>query len=203
MTSKKEILPIGLIESRIYTVRGQRVMLDSDLAEVYGTTTKRLNEQVKRNEDRFPKEFTFRLSKSEWAVLRSQIATSSSGRGGRRYPPRAFTEHGAIMASNVLNSDRAIRVSVHVVRAFIKQRQMLDDQVHIVPVHPHVRGEGSIASLVGIVVSGSPPRAWGRPFLLCPRHRPIRFTPTCVGKALTGWNFTCGTSVHPHVRGEG
>ena len=128
MTSKKEIVPIGLIESRIYTVRGQRVMLDSDLAEVYGTTTKRMNEQVKRNEDRFPKEFAFRLSKSEWEVLRSQIAASSGGRGGRRYPPRAFTEHGAIMASNVLNSDRAIRVSVHVVRAFIKQRQMLADR---------------------------------------------------------------------------
>ena len=127
MAKNKEIVPIGLIESRIYMMRGQRVMLDSDLAEVYGTTTKRLNEQVKRNTGRFPKEFAFRLTKSEWDILRSQIATSKGGRGGRRYPPWAFTEHGAIMAANILSCDRAVRVSVHVVRAFIKQRQMLAD----------------------------------------------------------------------------
>jgi len=119
------IVPAGRIESRILLIRGQKVMLDSDLAELYGVTTKRLNEQLKRNRARFPADFVFQLTAEEAASLRSQIATSKPGRGGRRYRPYAFTEHGAIMAASVLNSRRAIEVSVYVVRAFVKLREML------------------------------------------------------------------------------
>jgi phage regulator Rha-like protein len=115
------------IEGKIYTVRGQRVIMDSDLAEIYGIPTKRLNEQVKRNLKRFPADFMFQLTKEEAQPLnrlRSQFATSSL-HGGRRYLPYAFTEHGAIMAANVLNSPKAIEMSVFVVRAFIKMRETL------------------------------------------------------------------------------
>jgi hypothetical protein len=100
-------------------------MLDSDLAELYGVTTKRLNEQVKRNRQRFPADFMFQLTSDEATNLRSRIATSKQGRGGRRYRPYAFTEHGAIMAASVLNSYRAIEVSIYVARAFVKLREML------------------------------------------------------------------------------
>jgi len=113
------------VESRIVTIRGQKVLLDSDVAELYGVTVKRLNEQVKRNAERFPIDFVFRLKNEEVAALRSQIATSNIGRGGRRYAPLAFTEHGAIMAATVLNSPQAIRMSVFVVRAFVRLREFL------------------------------------------------------------------------------
>ncbi len=121
--NSKAILP--RIENQIYQIRNQRVMLDKDLAELYGVTTKRLNEQVKRNLDRFPEDFMFQLTKPEWESLRSQIATSNNGRGGRRYYPRVFTEHGAIMLASVLNSERAVNTSIFVVRAFIKLREQL------------------------------------------------------------------------------
>jgi hypothetical protein len=107
-------------------LRGEKVLLDSDLAALYGVTTKRLSEQVKRNRARFPLDFAFRLSKHEVANLRSQIATSSPGGwGGRRYLPLAFTEHGALMAANVLSSPRSIEVSTYVVRAFVRLRATL------------------------------------------------------------------------------
>lgn len=110
----------------ILEVRGQRVLLDSDLAELYGVSTKRLNEQVRRNADRFPSDFLFELSNQEVAALRSQIATLNAGRGvHRKYRPMAFTEHGAIMAATILNSPRAAQMSVYVVRAFVKLRQAL------------------------------------------------------------------------------
>jgi hypothetical protein len=118
------VIPIERIEGRILMIRGQRVILDADLATLYGVTTKRLNEQVKRNSERFPGDFMFRLTSVESDVLRSQIATSK-GRGGRRHRPYAFTEHGTIMAANVLNSPKAAKVSVFVVRAFVKLREML------------------------------------------------------------------------------
>jgi phage regulator Rha-like protein len=105
-------------------VRGHKVILDSDLAELYGVSVKRLNEQVKRNTKRFPADFLFQLSATELTALRSQIATSNS-RGGRRYLPHAFTEHGAIMAATVLNSARAIEMSIFVVRAFARMREAL------------------------------------------------------------------------------
>ena len=113
------------VESRILIVRRQRVILDSDLAELYGVTVKRLNQQVNRNQERFPADFMFQLTSTEDKALRLQIATSKKGRGGRRYLPYAFTEHGAIMAATVLNSPRAVEMSVFVVRAFVRMREML------------------------------------------------------------------------------
>ena len=113
------------VDSRILVVRQQKVILDTDLAELYGVPVKRLNEQVKRNRERFPSDFMFRLSDEEQESLRSQTATSKSGRGGRRYAPYAFTEHGAIMAATVLNSEQAVEMSVFVVRAFVRLREML------------------------------------------------------------------------------
>ncbi len=125
MPRTNAIVPVERIESRILLIRGHKVILDSDLAELYGVTTKRLNEQLKRNKERFPSDFVFQLTAEEAESLRSQFATSKPGRGGRRYRPYAFTEHGAIMAASVLNSHRAIEVSVYVVRAFVKLREVL------------------------------------------------------------------------------
>jgi hypothetical protein len=119
------LVPVERVERRILFIRGEKVILDADLAELYGVTTKRLNEQVRRNRDRFPPDFMFQLTAEEFANLRSQNATSRSGWGGRRSPPFVFTEHGAIMAANILSSQRAIAASVTVVRAFVRLRQML------------------------------------------------------------------------------
>jgi hypothetical protein len=119
----RDISATSQVESLILSIRGRRVILDSDLAQLYGVSTARLNEQVKRNSDRFPADFAFSLSQQEFTRLISQIATSK-GRGGRRKLPTVFTEHGAIMAANVLNSSRAIDVSVFVVRAFVRLREM-------------------------------------------------------------------------------
>jgi phage regulator Rha-like protein len=113
------------VESRILILRHQRVILDSDLAELYSVTVKQLNQQIKRNRERFPGDFMFQLTAKEDQILRSQIVTSSKRHGGRRYPPYAFTEHGAIMAATVLNSKRAVEMSVFVVRAFVRMREML------------------------------------------------------------------------------
>jgi hypothetical protein len=113
------------VSSKILILRNQKVILDADLAELYGVPVKHLNQQVKRNRDRFPADFLFSLTKAEYDVLRSQIVTSKPGRGGRRYLPNAFTEHGAIMAATVLNSTRAIEMSIFVVRAFVQMRQSL------------------------------------------------------------------------------
>ena len=118
-------IPIERIESIIFSIRGERVILDSDLAKLYGVTTARLNQQVRRNVERFPGDFMFELSKEEYDSLMLQFATSKGRRGGRRKLPLVFTEHGAIMAANVLNSERAVRASVEVVRAFVRLRQML------------------------------------------------------------------------------
>jgi hypothetical protein len=115
----------ALVEPPIVIVREQRVVLDAELARIYGVTTKRLNEAVKRNQRRFPDDFAFQLSTREVENLKSQIATSSSGHGGRRSHPWAFTEHGALMAANILRSERAIEMSVYVVRAFVRQREQL------------------------------------------------------------------------------
>lgn len=113
------------IGTSIVTVRDHKVILDADLARIYGVETKRLNEQVKRNHRRFPRDFMFRLTKTETEDLRSQIATSNKERGGRRYTPYVFTEHGAIMAANVLNSPYAVQMSVYVVRAFVQLRHAI------------------------------------------------------------------------------
>lgn len=113
------------VESRILVLRQQKVILDSDLAELYGVPVRQLNQAVKRNRERFPTDFMFQLTVKEQEVLRSQIVISKEGRGGRRYPPYAFTEHGAIMAATVLNSQKAVEMSVFVVRAFVRLREML------------------------------------------------------------------------------
>ena len=119
------------VESRILILRHQRVILDSDLAELYGVPVRQLNQQVKRNLERFPADFMFQLTPKEDQILRSQIVISSQKHGGRRYPPYAFTEHGAIMAATVLNSKRAIEMSVFVVRAFVRMREMLVKNRHL------------------------------------------------------------------------
>jgi hypothetical protein len=112
------------VDGAIYLIRGQRVMLDSDIAAVYEVTTKRLNEQLRRNRARFPQDFAFQLTVEELTNLRSHFATSSF-HGGRRSRPWAFTEHGAIMLASVLNSDVAVQASVRVVRAFVRLREMV------------------------------------------------------------------------------
>ena len=117
---------VQFIERRIYLIRGQKVMIDVDLAELYGVSTKRLNEQVRRNQKRFPPDFMFQLTKPEAENLRSQFATSRSTHGGRRSLPNVFTEHGVAMLSTVLNSERAIEVNIAIMRAFIRLRQMLE-----------------------------------------------------------------------------
>jgi hypothetical protein len=117
---KKSLLP-GSLEPLILVVRNQRVILDADLARLYGVTTKAFNQAVKRNVDRFPEDFAFQPTEAELKILRSQIVTSSHG--GRRYRPWVFTEHGAVMAANILHSERAVQMSVFVVRAFVRLRE--------------------------------------------------------------------------------
>ncbi|HKG77776.1 MAG TPA: ORF6N domain-containing protein [Pyrinomonadaceae bacterium] len=126
LTTNNLSLSVQLIERRIYLIRGQKVMIDFDLAELYGVTTSRLNEQVTRNRKRFPDDFMFRLTTEEAESLRSQFAISSTGRGGRRYLPYAFTEQGVAMLSSVLNSEQAIEVNIAIMRAFVRLRQMLE-----------------------------------------------------------------------------
>ena len=130
MTKALATRPVDLIESAILFIRGERVILDSDLARLYGVTTARLNQQVKRNLERFANDFMFQLTRKEFDALILQFATSKQ-RGGRRKLPLVFTEHGAIMAANVLNSKRAVQASVQVVRAFIKLRQMLTSNAEL------------------------------------------------------------------------
>ncbi|MGO9288386.1 MAG: ORF6N domain-containing protein, partial [Polyangia bacterium] len=120
------LVPLDRVGRAIFILRGRKVILDSDLAALYGVPVKRLNEQVKRNADRFPPDFAFVLTKEEGAALRSQIATLEKGPGEhRKYLPRVFTEHGALMAASVLNSPRAVEMSILVVRAFVRFRQIL------------------------------------------------------------------------------
>jgi hypothetical protein len=127
------LIPLQRIERKILLIRGQKVLLDSDLAELYGVTTKRLNEQVKRNADRFPKHFMFQLTDQEFANWRSQIATSNPGaKMGLRRPPYAFTEHGTLQAANVLNSKAAIKVGILVIEAFLKLRDLTANQSAII-----------------------------------------------------------------------
>lgn len=123
-TELLESIAAPTIEQRIFVVRGRQVMLDEDLADLYGVKTKRLVEQVKRNLDRFPEDFMFQLNKEEAAALRSQIATSKTGRGGRRYAPYVFTEQGVAMLSSVLRSKTAIVVNIEIMRTFVELRRV-------------------------------------------------------------------------------
>ena len=123
------VIPMEQIEHAIFLIRGQKVMLDSNLAEIYGVATKVLIQAVKRNEDRFPDDFMFQLTEQELNILRSQIVTSRWG--GRRYPPYAFTEQGVAMLSSVLHSARAVHVNIEIMRAFVRLRQMLASNVEL------------------------------------------------------------------------
>ena len=145
----KNILPVERIEQRIFLIRGKKVMLDSDLAELYGVSTKRLNEALKRNSEKFPPDFMFQLTRPESELLRSQfetsnlrsqIATSSlksqdvisrKGHGGRRYSPNVFTEHGALSLSFILKSKAATDMSIYIIRAFIKLRELSANHKHL------------------------------------------------------------------------
>jgi len=121
------LIPEERIINKIYLIRNQKVMLDRDLAELYGVGTKVLKQQVKRNLDRFPDDFMFELTKEEFANWRSQFVTSNSEKMGLRYSPMAFTEHGVLMLSSVLNSKQAISVNIQIMRIFSKVRQMFAD----------------------------------------------------------------------------
>ena len=121
----KALVPIERITNKIYLIRNVKVMLDRDLAELYGVETKRLKEQVRRNIERFPEDFMFELTKDELGNWRSQFATSNQDIMGLRIPPFVFTEHGILMLSSVLKSERAIQVNIQIMRAFTQLRQML------------------------------------------------------------------------------
>jgi phage regulator Rha-like protein len=168
----------------ILVLRGQRVIVDSDLAALYGVTTKRFNEQVRRNRERFPEDFMFQLTAQEAAALRSQFATIKTGRGQhRKYLPYAFTEHGAIMAASVLNSPRAVEMSVYVVRAFVRLREMLASNRELARQFAQLEArldkkladhdEAIAAILSAIRQLMNPPS---------PRRRPIGFTADLSGK---------------------
>ncbi|MCL2196444.1 MAG: ORF6N domain-containing protein [Treponema sp.] len=119
---------VAFIQNMIYGVRDQKVMLDSDLADLYGVEVKVLNQAVKRNIERFPRDFMFQLTQNEWENLRSQIVTSSYNYGGRRYVPYVFTEQGVSMLSSVIKSKQAIEVNINIMRAFVKLRYLLYSQ---------------------------------------------------------------------------
>jgi ORF6N domain-containing protein len=155
------------IETRITILRHQKIILDTALAELYGVPVKRLNEQVNRNRERFPSDFMFQLTPRENKCLKSQFATSKIGRGGRRSLPYAFTEHGAIMAATVLNSERAAKMSVFVVRAFVRLREMLANNKElserIGELEKHLEShDGAIREIVGVIKSLMNPPPKGR-----------------------------------------
>jgi ORF6N domain len=123
--ARSVMMPDELLMNKIYLIRAQKVMLDSDLADLFGVETKVFNQAVKRNAGRFPKDFMFQLTRKEWNALRSQIVTSNKGRGGMRYLPNVFTEQGVAMLSSILNSETAIRVNIRIIRVFTKMRELL------------------------------------------------------------------------------
>lgn len=125
MADSLDVIPAERIERAILLMRGHKVMLDSNLAGLYGVETRALVQAAQRNRDRFPDDFMFQLTKEEFDHLKSQVVTSSPGWGGRRYPPYAFTEQGVAMLSSVLRSERAVRVNIEIMRAFVHLRQML------------------------------------------------------------------------------
>src|SRR4030043_1334245 len=130
MINKSSVVPVDRIEKSILQIGGKKVMLDADLAELYGVETRVLVQAVKRNLDRFPEDFMFQLTEEQFTNLRSQIVTSS-GWGGRRYPPYVFTEQGVAMLSSVLRSSRAIQVNIEIMRAFVRLRRLLASNVEL------------------------------------------------------------------------
>jgi len=176
-------IPRANAAERITVIRGQKAILDSDLAALYGVSTKRLNEQVRRNPERFPPDFMFALSSQEWESLRSQFATLKTGRGQhRKFLPCVFTEHGALMAANVLNSTRAIEMSIFLVRTFVELRQaagshqelskrldQLEDRIE----RKLARHDHAIAEILSAIRSlMKPPGGSGRPIgFVTPREK--------------------------------
>jgi len=131
MAENTSLIPLERIEGLIYLIRGKRIILDSDLAKIYGVETARLNQQMQRNIERFPDDFVFQLTKEEFEILMLHFATSKLGRGGRRKLPYAFTEHGALMVASVLNTPLAVQMSVFVVRALVRMREILSGQIEL------------------------------------------------------------------------
>ena len=154
MTAKQtlSIIPEDILLNKIYEIRGHKVMLDSDLAELYGVETRTLNQAIKRNIERFPEDFMFQLTKEEWSSLISQIVTSKKGRGGTRKLPFAFTEHGVLMLSSVLNSQQAIQVNIQIVRIFTRLRNLLIEhtelQLDIADIKEHLQNHDKNIELV-------------------------------------------------------
>ena len=131
MGNEISLIPDDVVVNKIYFIRNQKVMLDRDLAVLYGVETKRIKEQVKRNLSRFPEDFMFELTREEFENWRSQFATSNSDKMGLRYAPMVFTEHGVLMLSSVLNSEKAIQTNIQIMRIFTKIRQMLADTTEL------------------------------------------------------------------------
>ena len=183
-SSRTVAVPVEGISRAIIFLRGHKVLLDTQLAALYGVSTKRFNEQVRRNRQRFPADFMFQLTAEESRALRSQIATSNApatqGRGGRRYLPYAFTEHGAIMAATILNSARAVEMSVYVVRAFVKLREVLASNKELAQkldqlerkLQTHDQAIVGILNTIRKLMAPPPPSAPPPP----PKGRPIGFT---------------------------
>jgi hypothetical protein len=180
MKRKRKIItrPVH-IDSVIQLARDERVILDTDLAKIYGIPTFRLNEAAKRNRNRFPDDFLFQMTKEEYDALKSQIAISNKGRGGRRTLPYAFTEHGAVMAANILNSERAVQMSIFVVRAFIKMRQTLattralTDKLN--ELEKKLTNRLDVHENAIVYVLGELKKPMEPPLLPGPKHRPIGF----------------------------
>jgi hypothetical protein len=151
MPQSRSLAPIAEVERKIHLIRGKKIMLDSDLARLYGVPVYRINEAVKRNRDRFPEEFAFQLNKEEFTNLRSQFAISSWG--GRRYLPWAFTEHGVVMLSSILRSKRAIQMNIAVVRAFVALREMIAGHKELADrIEKLERNQGDHASILSMLV---------------------------------------------------
>ncbi len=166
-------LSIEHITRSILVLRGQRVLLDVELADLYGVPTKALLQAVKRNHDRFPKDFMIQLTAAEWAILRSQTVTSSAQHGGRRYPPYAFTEQGVAMLSSVLKSRRAIAVNVQIMRAFVRMRELLASNTALARKldeleRKYQHHDQAIKAILSAIRELMTPAA--------PQHRPIGFT---------------------------
>ena len=179
MVRSKTLAPPADIARAIIVLRGHKILLDEHLAALYGVETKVLVQAVKRNAARFPEDFMFQLTAPEWAALRSQSVTSKPGRGGRRYPPYAFTEQGVAMLSSVLGSERAIAVNIQIMRAFVRMREMLASNTALArkldelerKYQHHDKAIAAILSAIRALMN--PPQ---------PSRRPIGFTADFGGK---------------------
>lgn len=176
--------PVEHIGQSIFIVRGQKVLLDEDLAGLYGIATKVLLQAVKRNGKRFPDDFMIQLNGTEWAALRSQCVTSKAARGGRRYLPYAFTEQGVAMLSSVLNSERAIAMNIQIMRAFVRMRELLAsnralarrlDELEVRLAMKLTTHDEAIAAILSAIRQLMSPTA--------PKRRPIGFTANLGQKA--------------------